>query len=124
MGKKISSVKSGPSGFTRCRLVVDGQVAVTSVIEQWESGTTLNNVAYSAHRLNPGSAKKEGAGYIVSGSMGVGHASCAKLQKEGHEIFTVIRKEHGTVGLSAMEEAITKFSDGVSASEQCGASHG
>jgi hypothetical protein len=99
--------------------VVDGQVAVTSIIEQWESGTTLNNVAYSAHRLNPGSAKKEGAGYIVSGSMGVGHASCARLQKEGHEIFTVIRKEHGRVGMTAMAKAVTEFTDGVSTSKQC-----
>jgi hypothetical protein len=93
-GKRISSVKSGPIGLTRCRLMLDGQVVVTSVTEQWEPGTTLSDVAYTAYRLPAGSVKKESARYVVSDSVGVRHASCGKLQKEGHEIFTMIRKEH------------------------------
>ena len=67
-GKKISSVRSGPAGFARCRLVVDGQVAVTSIVEQWRSGTTLGDVAYGtcvgvgAVRLSPGlPAQKTGS---------------------------------------------------------------
>ncbi|MFI2206876.1 hypothetical protein ACH47Z_40435 [Streptomyces sp. NPDC020192] len=118
-GKKISSVKSGPSGLTRCRLVVDGQVAVTGIIEQWESGTTLGKVAYGTYGLPSGKAKKETSNYIISDSTAVGHASCGKLQKDGHEIFTMIRKEHGTVGTAAMEKAITEFTSAVSASKQC-----
>lgn len=118
-GKKISFVKSGPSGFTRCRLVIDGRIAVSSIIEQWESGTTLRNVAYGTYGLASDSVKEEGSRYIISDSTAVGHASCSKLQKEGHEIFTMIRKDHGTVDATAMEKAITKFTDAVSTSKQC-----
>ncbi|MFJ5034600.1 hypothetical protein ACIQB5_42630 [Streptomyces sp. NPDC088560] len=118
-GKKISSVRSGPSGFTRCRLLVDGRIAVTSIIEQWESGTTLTNVAYTTYGLPSGRVKKENSRYVISDTAAVGHASCGKLQKEGHEIFTMIRKEQGGVDAAAMEKAITKFTDAVSASKQC-----
>ncbi|MED7828201.1 hypothetical protein [Streptomyces chiangmaiensis] len=123
-GKKTSTVKSGPSGFTRCRLVVDGRVAVSSVIEQWESGTTLRNVAYGTYGLSSASVKKEESGYIISQSTAVGHASCSKLQKEGHEVFTMIRKENGAVDTAAMEKAITEFTDAVSTSKQCTESDG
>lgn len=112
-GKKITSVKSGSSGFTRCRLVVDGRVAVTSIIEQWKSGTTLRNVAYGAYGLTSDSVKKEGQKYIISDSKAVGHVPCGEPQKEDHEVFTMIRKEHGTVDATAMEKAITEFTDGV-----------
>ncbi|MGW1917419.1 hypothetical protein ACWCQS_43860 [Streptomyces sp. NPDC002076] len=115
-------MKSGPIGLTRCRLMLDGQVVVTSVTEQWEPGTTLSDVAYTAYHLPAGSVKKESARYVVSDSVGVGHASCGRLQKEGHEIFTMIREEHGTVGTAAMEKAITKFTEAVSSSRQCAGS--
>ncbi|WP_189981299.1 hypothetical protein [Streptomyces capoamus] len=116
-------MKSGPSGFTRCRVMVDGRSAVTSIIDQWESGTSLTNVAYSTYGLTSDSVKKKGASYIVSDSKAVAHASCSKLQKEGHELFTVIRKEQGTVDGTAMEKAITAFTAAVSTSRQCTASH-
>ncbi|MEU8971531.1 hypothetical protein AB0D11_20060 [Streptomyces monashensis] len=118
-GQKISSVKSGPSGFTRCRLLVDGRIAVTSIIEQWESGTTLTNVAYGTYGLPPDKVKKENSRYVMSDTAAVGHASCRMLQKEGHETFTMIRKEQGAVDAAAMEKAITKFTDAVSTSKQC-----
>lgn len=123
-GKKISSLKSGPSGFTRCRLAVDGQVAVTSIIEQWESGTTLRNMAYGTYGLKSDSIKKEESRYIISTSTAVEHASCSKLQKEGHEVFTMIRKEHGSVETAAMEKVITEFTEAVSKSKQCTPSAG
>ncbi|KOG75097.1 hypothetical protein ADK77_03335 [Streptomyces antibioticus] len=122
-GNKISSVKSGPSGFTRCRLVVDKQVAVTSIIDQRKSGTRLMNVAYGTYGMRSDEIKKNEHDYIVSDSQAVGHVSCSKLQKEGHELFTMIRKEHGTVDATAMEKAITEFTDAVSASRLCTAPH-
>ncbi|WKX13082.1 hypothetical protein [Streptomyces sp. NL15-2K] len=118
-GKKISPLKSGPTGFTRCRLMVDGRVAVTSIIEQWESGSTLRNLAYSTYGLRSDSVKKEGSRYIISDSTAVGHASCSKQEKKGHEIFTMIRKEHGSVDAAAMEKVITEFTSEVSKSKQC-----
>ncbi|OIK06834.1 hypothetical protein BIV23_04895 [Streptomyces monashensis] len=112
-------MKSGPAGFTRCRLLVDGRIAVTSIIEQWESGTTLTNVAYGTYGLPSGKVKKGNSRYVMSDATAVGHASCGKLQQEGHEIFTMIRKEQGAVDAGAMEKAITKFTDSVSAAKQC-----
>ena len=117
-GKKISSVKSGPSGCTRCRLVVDGRIAVTSIIEPRESGTTLRNAAYGTYALASDKVKKKGPTYIIADSQAVGLASCSKLPKEGHEIFTMIRKEGGT-DATAMEKAITRYTDAVSRSEEC-----
>ncbi|MFH9088416.1 hypothetical protein [Streptomyces sp. NPDC017673] len=122
-GSKITSVKSGPSGFVRCRLVVDRQVAVTSIIDQRQSGTRLMNVAYSTYGMRSDKIKKETQNYIISESLAVGHVSCGELQKEGHELFTVIRKERGTVDATAMERTITDFTDAVSTSQQCTASH-
>ncbi|MEV5149956.1 hypothetical protein AB0L14_37775 [Streptomyces sp. NPDC052727] len=116
-------MKSGPSGFTRCRLVVDRQVAVTSIIDQRQSGTRLMNVAYSTYGMRSDRIKKKAHNYIISDSLAVGHVSCSELQQEGHELFTVIRKEHGTVDATAMEKAITEFTDAVSTSRQCTASH-
>lgn len=123
-GRKISSVKSGPSGFTLCRLVIDEKIAVTSLIEQAQSGTRLMNVAYLSEGMKASSVKKEGPKYIISDSLAVGHASCSNLQKEGHELFTRIRIDHGSAGAAAMEKAITEFTDAVSTSKQCTGSNG
>ncbi|MER6064297.1 hypothetical protein ABT167_24570 [Streptomyces sp. NPDC001792] len=112
-------MKSGPSGLTRCRLVVDGQVAVTSIIEQWESGTTLRNVAYGTYGLTSANVKKEGPKYIVSDSKTVGHVSCSKPEKADHEVFTMIRKEHGTIDTTTMEKIITEFTDAASTAKEC-----
>ncbi|MFE5219289.1 MULTISPECIES: hypothetical protein [unclassified Streptomyces] len=118
-GKKISSVRSGPAGFARCRLVVDGQVAVTSIVEQWRSGTTLGDIAYGTYGIKSGSVEKENTRYAVTDAQAVGRIACAKRGKDGHVVFGTVREEHGTAGAAAMEKVITEFTDSVSASEQC-----
>ncbi|SED85821.1 hypothetical protein SAMN05216532_5993 [Streptomyces sp. 2231.1] len=118
-GKKISSVKSGPTGFARCRLVVDGQVAVTSIVEQWESSTTLSDVAYGTYGIKSDSVEKENTRYVVTDAQAVGRIACGRPGKDGHVVFAMIRKEHGTAGAAAMEKVITEFTDAVSTSKQC-----
>ncbi|MFF8401794.1 hypothetical protein ACF1AB_17410 [Streptomyces sp. NPDC014846] len=115
-GKKISSVRSGPAGFARCRLVVDGQVAVTSIAEQWRSGTTLSDGTYG---IKSGGVEKENTRYAVTDAQAVGRIACAKRGGDGHVVFAMVREEHGTAGAAAMEKVITEFTDSVSASEQC-----
>ncbi|WP_143076726.1 hypothetical protein [Streptomyces sp. MUSC 14] len=69
--------------------------------------------------MKSGKVKKENSRYVMSDTAAVGHASCGKPQKEDHETFTMIRKEQDAVGAVAMEKAITKFTDAVSASKRC-----
>ncbi|MBJ6640655.1 hypothetical protein H4K36_27365 [Streptomyces sp. DHE7-1] len=116
-GKKISSVKSGPSGFTRCRLVVDGRIAVTSIIEQRAAETTLSGVAYSTYGMSD-TVEREGK-YVISDAQAVGHASCDKPRKADHETFTMVRADAEDVGKATMEKVISKFTDAVSASKRC-----
>ncbi|MER5180200.1 hypothetical protein ABT009_17800 [Streptomyces sp. NPDC002896] len=123
-GKKISSKESGSPGYTICKLVVDGQVALSGIIEEWESGKTIRNVAYGGYGPSFRNIKKEDSKYIISDSAAVGHAPCSKQQKDDQEVFTIIRKEHGSVGTAALEKAITEFTDAVSKSKQCTGSDG
>ncbi|MGW5369716.1 hypothetical protein ACWER6_32450 [Streptomyces sp. NPDC004009] len=117
-GKKISSVKTGSSGFTRCRLVVDGRVAVTSIIERRESGTTLRTVAYGTYGMGSGSVTK-GTRYVVSDAQAVAQVACGSPQKEDHETFAMLRAEDVDPGKAAMEKAITDLAEAVAASKGC-----
>ena len=118
-GKKISSVKSGSAGFTRCRLVIDGKVAVTSVVEQWKPGTSLSDVAYGTDGIKSGDVKKETAQYIVTDWQAVGRVACGTVDKGGHALFATIREEHGKAGAAAMQKAVTSLTDAVAKSGQC-----
>ncbi|MFF0854655.1 hypothetical protein ACFYVM_26925 [Streptomyces sp. NPDC003280] len=117
-GKKISPAKTGSPGFTRCRVVVDGRVAVTSIIERRESGTTLRNVAYGTYGMGSGSVTK-GTRYVVSDAQAVGHVACGSPQKEDHETFAMLRAEDVDAGKAAMEKAITDLAGAVAATKGC-----
>ncbi|MFB7505862.1 hypothetical protein [Streptomyces broussonetiae] len=118
-GKKISSRQSGSTGYVRCQVSVDGQVVLSSIIERWKPKTTLTDVAFGTYGLTSDNVKKKKENYIVADTTAVGHVTCRAKRKDGAEVFTVIRKEHGSVDVAAMEEAITKFTDAVSTSKQC-----
>lgn len=118
-GKKISSQESGSPGNRRCRVSIDGQVVISSLIERWKPGTTLESVAFGPYGLTPSGAKKEEQRYIISDSAAVGHTDCHPQRKDGAQVFTVIRKEQGQAETKALEGAIIEFTDAVSTSKNC-----
>ncbi|MGX4690413.1 hypothetical protein [Streptomyces sp. JNUCC 63] len=118
-GKKLWPMKGGITGYARCQLLVDRKLAVDSIIQRSSPGTTLTKIAYGEHHLRPADVKKKKEQYIISDSAAVGHVRCSKKRKDGAEVFTVISKEQGSVGVAVMEKVITEFTDAASTSELC-----
>ncbi|MBV2353575.1 hypothetical protein KUM39_04245 [Streptomyces sp. J2-1] len=118
-GDKLTSAKSGPLGFTLCHVMIDGKIAVTGIVEQRDSDTTLHDVAYGTYNLSAKSIRKELPDYVIAESSAVGHVPCRAMEKEGHAVFTMIRKEDGTVDTAALQKAITEYTEATSASKWC-----
>ncbi|MGW5234061.1 hypothetical protein ACWEQU_17645 [Streptomyces nodosus] len=118
-GRDIWSTKGGIASYVRCQLYVDDKMAVDSVILRESSGADLTKIAFTEHNVNRSDVKKKEERYIISGSAAVGHVQCSTRREDGAEVFTVIKKKHGTVDVSTMKNIIAEFTDAASKSEVC-----
>ncbi|MFF8025201.1 hypothetical protein ACFZDJ_29765 [Streptomyces sp. NPDC007896] len=91
-GKKISTQQESPNGGTeRCKISIDGKVAMIAGQLWWEKGGTVMDVAAVHAQVTPGTVTDDKR-YLYSGTGAVGKAEgCSDSTHPDQYLFTVIQ---------------------------------
>jgi hypothetical protein len=91
-GKKISAQHESPNGGTnRCKVSVDGKIAIIAGQIWWEKEGTVSDVAAVHARVKPGHVTDDDK-YIYSGTGAVGKAEgCADSAHPDQALFAVMQ---------------------------------
>lgn len=124
-GEKVTEQLSDDiEGIRRCRLSVDGKVALSASTEWWGEGTRVTKVASSqAGVLLDEHVSKDGH-YTYAEKGGVARVTCpdpaVPSRREDGELFaTVFITDEGTPNESAMKDLVVAFADAAGKSEGC-----
>ncbi len=120
LGKKIAVTPAEPvDGITRCRVEVDGDVALQVAVEEWKNKPSLREIAAGQAYAKPEEMSSDKT-YLYSDRGAVSKAECPQPTEPGAEVFTVVQvPESGTGDKDAMQRLIKAYTAAVSTSEVC-----
>jgi hypothetical protein len=120
-GKKVSTRHESPNGGTeRCKVSVDGKIAIIAGQIWWEREGTVADVAGVHARVNPGHITDDEK-YIYSGTGAVGKAEgCTDSAHPDQALFTVMQVyASGRADAAAMKSLIVDYTRRVQKKNSC-----
>ncbi|MBL1108062.1 hypothetical protein JK361_26315 [Streptomyces sp. 5-8] len=117
-GQKISAEASSAVGVERCRISVDGEIVFSSAVEKHDANTTANDVASSAHGVDPADASANGGHVVYSKTGAVGLVECPASTSADSSLWATVRTSH-EVKASAMRAFVEGYAAAVAESDAC-----
>ncbi|MER6691181.1 hypothetical protein [Streptomyces minutiscleroticus] len=120
-GKKISQQQESPNGGTeRCKVSVDGKIAVIAGQVWWNSEGNVTEVASAHAKISPGQVTDDEQ-YFYSGTGAVGKAQgCTDKAHPDQSLFTALQvfaEDHDNK--DAMKQLITEYTEQVRKDKKC-----
>ncbi|MHB9858682.1 hypothetical protein [Streptomyces sp. YIM S03343] len=117
-GKKISAQPTSAVGVERCRLVVDGDMAFSSSVEQRGTRVSARDMAESAYGVAPGDASANGGRFIYSVTGAVGLVECPDHASADHSVWVTARTTRASEA-SDMRKFIEQYAAAVAETDAC-----
>lgn len=124
-GETISMTpKNDVSGIKRCRVTVDGKLALSASTEWWGKETTLLKVASTMRGVKLDDQVTEDRRFAYAERGAVGRVECpnptvASRKTEGALYATIWITDEGAPNEAAMKDLITAYTAAVTASAEC-----
>jgi hypothetical protein len=117
-GEQIGTRPTSTVGVKRCRLVVDGKVIFSSSLEKRDANTTADDVASSAHGVDPTDSRAEEGHVIYSTTGAVGLVRCPDSASALSTVWATVRTSHA-VKAAAMRAFIEGYVSAAAKSDAC-----